>query len=243
MMTESNITNRNQSMPGKAPIGIVIMGDCRFLCEAVGEMLSGVNETNILALMHETDDPAMAGQHSPVDVVLISASSGSANSIRAIHKIRKGNTHAKVILVGLDDNEADNLRFIEAGASGYVSMKESSSELLNMIKLSHCQETVCSPRMAAVIFARVAELSRERDNQDAMPRRLTHREGEILRMISQGMRNKEIAALLDITPCTVKNHVHSILDKFQAKNRREAIVIAFESGAITRDHRDSGVYQ
>jgi len=230
-------------MSGRAPIGIVFMGDCRFLSEAVAEALSEDDQISILAVTPETNDPTAGGHQYIVDVVLISASPGSANSIRTIHKIRKGHPDAKVILLGLEDNEADNLRFIEAGASGYVSQKESPSELLNKIKLTHCQETICSPRMAAIVFARVAELSRERNSREAIPGRLTRREGEILRMISEGMRNKEIAGLLNITPCTVKNHVHSILDKFQAKNRREAIIIAFDSCLIRRDHRDSGVYQ
>jgi len=82
-------------------------------------------------------------------------------------------------------------------------------------------EVVCSPRIAASLLRRIADLAAEREPPPP-ELRLTSREIEIVELIDQGLSNKEIAQRLSIALPTVKNHVHSILDKLHVHRRAEA---------------------
>jgi two-component system nitrate/nitrite response regulator NarL len=85
-------------------------------------------------------------------------------------------------------------------------------------------ETLCSPRIAATLFRRVAALAADRRVGDERTlRRLTRRERQIVDLIADGLSNKEIAHRLQIEFATVKNHVHNILEKLQVTRRADAV--------------------
>jgi DNA-binding NarL/FixJ family response regulator len=131
----------------------------------------------------------------------------------------------KVVVLGLAESEAEILRYVEAGAAGYVLKDDSVEELLSNIRAIHRGEAVVSPEIAAALMSRVTELAQLFTDVDvgagANPE-LTDREQEILGLISQGMTNREIAEALIIEVGTVKNHVHNILNKLNVSSRHEA---------------------
>ena len=93
--------------------------------------------------------------------------------------------------------------------------------------------TICSPRLAAVLFEKIADAAREREgirNSDLV--HLTRRELEIVSLIVQGFANKEIAVRLGVELQTVKNHVHNLLEKLQLKSRREVGRYARDVGLL-----------
>ena len=116
---------------------------------------------------------------------------------------------------------------IEAGAAGYVLKEASFDYLVEMIRSVHRGESFCSPRMAASLFSRIAELAGERLPSISLDSvKLTTRELEIINLIAEGLPNKKIAHRLSIEAQTVKNHIHNILDKLQLHNRLEAVEYA-----------------
>ncbi|HMS82432.1 MAG TPA: response regulator transcription factor [Nitrospira sp.] len=132
---------------------------------------------------------------------------------------------AKVLVIDVPDREEDILYCIEAGgASGYLLQNASLKELeINLAAIAR-GETVCSPRIAHLTFCRMALLARqETGNGVTNGVSLTRREAEIVRLIEEGLSNKEIAIRLNIGVSTVKNHVHNILDKLQLHNRHSAV--------------------
>ena len=131
----------------------------------------------------------------------------------------------KVLVIEVPDREDDILYCIEAGgASGYLVQNASLSDLEENIGAIARGETVCSPRIAHLTFCRMSLLARQ-ETEPSIPNGtpLTRREVEIVRLIDEGLSNKEIAARLQIEVSTVKNHVHHILEKLQLKNRRSAV--------------------
>jgi two-component system, NarL family, nitrate/nitrite response regulator NarL len=131
----------------------------------------------------------------------------------------------KTIVVGVPDKEEDILACIEGGgAAGYLLVDSSLEDLLSNIRAVMKGETLCSPRVAGLAFDRVSALTREIESRQVGERaRLTKRETEIVRLIDEGLTNKEIAVHLHIEVSTVKNHVHNILDKLHLHNRHLAV--------------------
>lgn len=134
----------------------------------------------------------------------------------------------KVLVMGLESNAEMIIRYIEAGATGYVLQSESMEDVVAKVTAARKQKAIVSPSIAAAMMQRLAYLAKmetplafieARRNQLA---ELTEREREVLSLITEGCSNKEIAARLVIEYGTVKNHVHNILKKLDVRTRQEA---------------------
>jgi DNA-binding NarL/FixJ family response regulator len=149
--------------------------------------------------------------------------------------LRREAPEVKVIILGMPDLHDEIMACIEAGAAGYVLKEASFDYLVETIRAVFQDESFCSPRMAASLFSRIAELVSER--RSSIPQsatRLTTREVEIIMEIAEGLSNQEIAQRLSIQPQTVKNHIHNILDKLQLHNRLEAVHYARERDLLQK---------
>lgn len=131
----------------------------------------------------------------------------------------------KHIVIGVPDSDEDIISCIEVeGAAGYVLIDSTLEDLLKNIRAVMRGETLCSPRIASLAFGRMSALARENEEKANLSHDtgLTRREAEIVRLIDEGLSNKEIASRLHIEVSTVKNHVHNILDKLHLHNRYSA---------------------
>lgn len=126
----------------------------------------------------------------------------------------------------------------EAGVSGFVSRNGSIHDAVTAVHCAVRNELVCSPRIAALLFSRVAAAGSkrlvDRDN-DALIRR----EHEIVSLIMQGLSNKEISRQLRIQNATVKNHIHNILSKLQVRRRGE-VAARIRGSAVLSPRRPRG---
>ena len=142
----------------------------------------------------------------------------------------------RVIILGLVDLTDEIMACIEAGATGYVLKESSFDHLVETIRSVHRNEAFCSPRMAASLFSRIAELKSESKSQIPINSiKLTVRELDVINLIAEGLPNKEIAERLFIETQTVKNHIHNILDKLQLQNRFEAVEYARERKLLKKN--------
>ncbi len=214
-------------------IGVFIVNDHQLMTEALVNLLGSRPETMVIGWATDFDSLADMSGLAMVDVALLNASLESADPARAIEAIKQEFPQAKVIIIGVAPDDESVLRFIEAGASGYVFKESSFNEMFDIIKIVQNGEFPCSPHMAARAFARIAELARERNGSEARQQTLlTRRETDILHLIAAGLGNKEIAQHLSISISTVKHHVHNIFDKLQVSHRREAIRLALQKGIL-----------
>ncbi len=129
----------------------------------------------------------------------------------------------RVVALGVREVEDDVVACAEAGVAGYVTREAAIDELVDVVESVARGESLCSPRISALLLSRVAEVAHRR--HDAPASRLTPREAEIVRLIDEGLSNKQIAARLSIEVATVKNHVHSILEKLEVERRGEAAAL------------------
>jgi DNA-binding NarL/FixJ family response regulator len=164
------------------------------------------------------------------DVLLVSATLPGGGAARLARAVSESASDVKVLVTGLPSSEQQILPYIEAGACGYVLEDDSVKDLLRRIRAAYHGKALVSPEVAAGLISRVRELARQASPQapelEGMPR-LTAREREVLELLREGLSNQEIADRLGIRVGTVKNHVHSILQKLGLDSR-------FEAGGHTR---------
>jgi len=161
-----------------------------------------------------------------VQIVLVSASLPSQGALEITRTIIARGPCPKVLVLGLsEENQNETVRFIEAGACGYILKDSSVHELVEAIRLAHKGEARISGKIAAAMMERLFYLARmfaAVEHKIDSNVQLTSRECEVLQFIGQGLTNQEIATRLVVEVGTVKNHVHSILEKLNVSNREEA---------------------
>jgi two-component system, NarL family, nitrate/nitrite response regulator NarL len=126
----------------------------------------------------------------------------------------------RLVALGVSEVEDDLVECAKAGASGYVSRDSGPEELVAIVESVTRGELLCSPRVAARLFRRLALPSRAPASDPTVL--LTPREREVLALVARGLSNKQIAGQLHISLTTVKNHVHVVLEKMHVSRHGEA---------------------
>lgn len=162
------------------------------------------------------------------NLVLMGTEFEDATAFELIDDIRMTHPQTKVMVLGIDDNADVILRYIEAGASGYILQNESIEDMVQKLQAIEEEKAIISPSVAAAMMTRLARLANMSmpaafiEKREAQLNELTSREEEVLTLINKGLTNQEIADRLVIECGTVKNHVHNILKKLEVSNRHEA---------------------
>ncbi len=154
------------------------------------------------------------------DVTLMDLRLGTASGVDAIKAIRADNPEARIIVLTMYEGDEDIFRAHQAGATTYLLKDTLSADLVRVVREVHAGERPVLPE----VQARLAERA-------SMPT-LTSREVEVIQLISQGLRNKEVGAMLGITEGTVQIHVKNIFAKLQVNDRTGAVQVAVRRGLI-----------
>jgi DNA-binding NarL/FixJ family response regulator len=162
---------------------------------------------------------AALGEAAP-EIVLFNM--GTRDNMTLLRRVRDMCPEAKMIVVGIsDDDESEIVACAEAGVAGYHLRAESLGDLLTLMSRVARGESLCSPKVSAILIRRLSTLASQR--QPVVKELvLTTREIQVLRLIESGLSNQEIADRLYIALHTVKNHVHSVLSKLGVGTRAEA---------------------
>lgn len=206
-------------------IRILIIDSVRLICEVMAAALEDEDDIEIAGLATTVADAETALSNAEIDLVLISTNLPDGGSLELTENIRRDFPDTKVVVLGLADTEVVIMTYIEAGASGYVLKDASVGRLLLNIRAACDGEALVSPQVAAALMERVALLTQQLTELGVDPsgyEELTPREKEVLDLISVGQSNQEIAEALTVEIGTIKNHVHSILDKLNVSSRKDA---------------------
>lgn len=209
------------------PISVFIADDLRLLREGLVSLLTGEADITVLGTAASGRQALEKIKQYRPAVALLDIGLPDKDSLMVTRALRQEAPEVKVILLGMPDLSDEIMACIEAGAAGYVLKEAPFDYLLETIRAVHQGESFCSPRIAASLFSRIAELAAERLSEK--PQRsiqLTARELDVIHEVAQGLSNKEIAQRLSIEPQTVKNHIHNILDKLQLHTRLAAVQYA-----------------
>ena len=161
------------------------------------------------------------------DVILMDVRMPKRSGIEATEKIKELLPHVKILMLTISDEEADLYEAIKAGASGYLLKEISIDEVADAVRSVWAGQSRISPSMAAKLLTEFAAMSKRAEERQQLPApRLTDREMEVLKLVAQGLNNRDIAKELYISENTVKNHIRNILEKLHLHSRMEAVVYA-----------------
>jgi two-component system, NarL family, nitrate/nitrite response regulator NarL len=199
-------------------ICVAIVADVRLYREGLAQALGRDRRVSVIGTASTRSEALELLRDERLGIVILDVA--MPESATVIGEIVGSAPDVKVVAVAVPDDEGDVIAYAEAGASGIVPCNGSMEDLIAVAESAARGEVLCSPRIAAALLRRLAVLKRERIK--CGDSRLTSRELEILQLIDEGRSNKEIAQRLTIEVPTVKNHVHSILEKLNVHRRAEA---------------------
>ena len=207
------------------PIRVAVVDDQELFRRGL-TMLLGVEED--IEVVGEAGDGVAATELAATavpDVVLMDVRMPKRSGIEACASIKDVAPSAKIIMLTVSDEEADLYDAVKNGASGYLLKDSSIDEVAQAIRVVAEGQSLISPSMAVKLLDEFKQMTRS-DRQQVPTPRLTDRELEVLKLVAQGLNNREIAKRLFISENTVKNHVRNILEKLQLHSRMEAVMYA-----------------
>jgi DNA-binding NarL/FixJ family response regulator len=180
--------------------------------EVVGEADDGVTAT------------ALAAATAP-DVMLMDVRMPKRSGIEACLTVKEVAPTVRIIMLTVSDEEADLYDAVKNGAAGYLLKDSSIDAVAQAVRVVADGQSLISPSMAVKLLHEFQQLSHSDRSPVAVPR-VTARELEVLKLVAQGLNNRQIGKQLFISENTVKNHVRNILEKLQLHSRMEAVMYA-----------------
>ena len=210
---------------GGEPIRVAVVDDQELFRRGL-TMLLGVEDD--IEVVGEAGDGVAATELAATavpDVILMDVRMPKRSGIEACVAIKDVAPTARIIMLTVSDEEADLYDAVKNGASGYLLKDSSIDEVAQAIRVVADGQSLISPSMAIKLLDEFKQMSRT-DRQQVPSPRLTDRELEVLKLVAQGLNNREIAKRLFISENTVKNHVRNSLEKLQLHSRMEAVMYA-----------------
>jgi len=206
-------------------IHILLVNEIRLMGNVITAALEDEPDIHVVGCVTNPEEALKIVQENRVDVALVSTRLPDLGALKLTNAITKIAPSTTVLALGLTEEKTRVLRYVEAGASGYILKDDSLDDLVSTVRAAQEGKVFISPQIAAAVLERLSELARmfsDVENNVTDPAGLTPREIEVLELIGKDMTNQEIADHLVIEVGTVKNHVHSILDKLNVSSRGDA---------------------
>jgi two-component system nitrate/nitrite response regulator NarL len=207
---------------------VIIVSDARLYREGLALSLAGIDGVVVVGIADTLSSALTCIEESSPDVALLDiAMPGALTLPEAVAAV---SALVKIVAFSVAETEDEICRCAEAGIVGFVSRNGSKEDLVAAVEDAIRGEVVCSPRIAASLFRRLAARV-QTTRQPGPETTLTGREHAIVALIDGGLSNKEIARRLKLSTATVKNHVHNILEKLQVRHRGAAAAVMREASA------------
>lgn len=205
-------------------IRVLLADDHAVVRTGLRALLSSDPAIEVIAEVSEAEAAVERGRIGDVDVVLMDLRfAGDATAgVRATARLRQLPDPPQVLVLTSHDTDGDIVGAIEAGACGYLLKDAGPDELLGAVRAAAAGESALSPTIAATLMGRLRN-----------PRPvLTDRESEVLRLVSEGSTNRQVAASLHVSEATVKTHLVHVFDKLGVSSRTAAVAKARELGLV-----------
>jgi len=207
------------------PINILLVNEFRLIGNVIVAALEDEADLHVVGCVTTPEDALKFVQENDVDVALVSTRLADQGALKLTSAITNLAPDTKVLALGLTEEKKRVLRYVEAGATGYILKDDSLDDLIDTVRAAQDGKVFVSPKIAAAMMERLSDLAQVFSGVESSitdDADLTSRELEVLELIGKGMTNQEIAEKLVIEIGTVKNHVHSILEKLNVSSRGEA---------------------
>jgi len=216
-----------------SPTRILLADDHQLFREGLTRLIKAQPDLEVVGEAGDGFEALTLARDLRPDLIVMDISMPICDGLEATRLIRAGVSLAKSRILMLTVHEEDEKLFeaIKAGANGYLLKSVSSADFLHGIRAVMAGGAVLPPKLAGRLLEEFARLAGQ-PAATANPSDLTPREYEVLNLVAIGATDKEIASQLSLSIHTVKSHLHSILNKLHAVNRRQAAQLAARQGLV-----------
>ncbi|UCG19917.1 MAG: response regulator transcription factor [Deltaproteobacteria bacterium] len=212
---------------------IVIAEDHTILREGLRALLSSQEDLDVVGEAEDGREAIRQVEELAPDLILMDLSMPKMNGVEAIREIRRRVPETKILALTVHKAEEFIVEVLQAGADGYIPKDASSNELMMAIKSVLMGKRYLSPSVSKVVIEGYLE-SRRAFASSTPWETLTKREREILKLIAEGHKNKEIADFLCISVKTVEKHRANLMKKLDLHSAAALTAYAMERGLVTR---------
>lgn len=216
------------------PVRVLVVDDHTLFRRGIVTVLANQENINVVGEAVNGLEAIDKAEKLVPDVIVMDLNMPQCSGLEATQALQAKMPQVSILVLTVSDNEADLFHAIKFGATGYILKNTEPEELVQAIHHIAQGGVILSPMMAAKLLtefrglgtdAMVKKTAEEEDN-------LSPREDEVLRLVSQGATNKEIADSLFISENTVKTHLRNIMDKLHLANRSQAAAYAVKRGLV-----------
>ena len=206
---------------------IYVVAENRLLRETLVRLFRKRSDLSVVGQNSYSDSVPEDIAASQSDLLLLDCLNPNHKSDDLICDIRESVPQIRIVLFGMDEDSDIFLQAVRLGINGYVLKNASSTELLDAVRAVAQGESVCPSRFCKVLFQAISSEASQRaaiaEQRAGMRFELTLRQRQLMSLVAMGLSNKEIAANLNLSEFTVKNHIYRVMKQVDAQNRHEAV--------------------
>ena len=215
------------------PIRVLLVDDQKLMREGLRVLLELEQSLEVAGEAADGQAALEAFEALQPDVVLMDIRMPGMDGVEATWRLRERWPQARIIILTTFDDDEYVFEGLRAGALGYLLKDVSGQELAEAVRTVAAGGALVEPSVARKVLAEFARLAPPaRSVEEGLPEPLTEREREVVRLLAEGLSNREIAERLSLAEGTVKNHVTNILQKLGVRDRTQAALRAREGGLI-----------
>jgi len=215
------------------PVRLLLADDHRMLRESLRRAMEE-SGFDVVGEAADGEEAVRLAEKLRPDVVLMDVTMPVLDGVAATRRVRDQLPGTQVVILTMHADREVLVDAIRAGAAGYLVKDCSTEDVVDTIRKAASGETALSPELAASMLGEVRELVRQEQTGAAEPI-ISKREEEVLQLIADGLSTTEVAAKLYISVKTVKNHLASIYQKLDTRDRTQAVLQAVRMGIVRLD--------
>ncbi len=221
-------------MTGATPaIRVMLVDDDDLVRRGLRLILSSDPTLEVVAEAEDGDIALRRAPRDRPDVVLMDVRMPQLDGISATRELIARLPETRVLILTTFEEDDYVVGALRAGASGFLLKRSTPEDLLRAIHVVALGDALLSPAVTRRVIEKVVAQPIVSSSPDPRLDDLTPRELEVFLLIAQGRSNREIAAALTVEETTVKSHVRNVLTKLGARDRIHAVILAYETGAVS----------
>ncbi len=217
------------------PIKVLIVDDHALFRRGIISVLAGEENMEVVGEASDGLEAIEKAKETHPDIIVMDLNMPRFSGLDATQALQSEMPQVSVLMLTISDSEADLFSAMKFGARGYMLKEATPEELVYAISYVAKGGVLVSPLMATKLLNEFKSMgigAKIGTSEEGAPSELSLREMEALKLVAQGLTNKEIADSLYISENTVKTHLRNIMEKLHLTNRSQAVAYAFKKGLI-----------